>query len=496
MIVMLRRRASAELLAAAGLAVLGFGARLIAALKGSGLDGLMYYDEGVNFAAALGLVHGRLPYRDFLFLHPPGIVLALAPFAALSQLTSDASAFVVARLCFMVVGGVNAVLVARFLRPCGRVAAVLGGAVYAIFWPAVYSERTVMLQVLANTCLLVSLIAIDPAESPPGRRRLLISGILLGLGVVIKVWGLLPFVVIFGWVLLHFDPRRAGLLLVGAMASATVVCLPFFLAAPARMWEMVVRDQLLRVPTNSSVIERLTDILGLGHLPLRVTPALVIAVAAALAGVVLAWREEQARPAVLLLVALVTTLLLAPPWFAHYAAWTAPAIAITAGAAGQQMLHFADKAPWPSLRMGAVALLVTAPLIAAVPLALADVGERFPRRPLAAALVRSEGCATSDYITSLILTDVLSRNLRRGCPLVADLGGVSHDMAASGGSRLSRGRNAAFQQYVLAYLASGDRTLVMRFERNAGLSDSTADTIEAWPVVAASGRFVVRAPQP
>jgi hypothetical protein len=128
-------------------------------------------------------------------------------------------------------------------------------------------------------------------------------------------------------------------------------------------------------------------------------------------------------------------------------------------------------------------------------LALADVGERFPRRPLTAALASGRACTTSDNATGLILTDVLSRNLRRGCPLVADLGGVSHDMAASGGSRLSRGRNAAFQEYVLAYLASGDRTLVMRFERNAGLSDSTADAIEAWPVVASSGRFVVRAPQ-
>ena len=79
---------------------------------------------------------------------------------------------------------------------------------------------------------------------------------------------------------------------------------------------------------------------------------------------------------------------------------------------------------------------------------------------------------------------------------MADLGGVSHDMAASGGSRRSRGRNTAFQEYVLAYLASGDRTMVMRFERNAGLSDSTADAIESWPVVVASGRFAVRAPQP
>src|SRR5918993_2237717 len=451
--VLIRRRAPAELLMAAGLLVLGFGARLTATLKGSGLDGIMYYDEGVNFAAALGLVHGQLPYRDFLFLHPPGIVLALGPFAALAQLTSDASGFVVARLCFMIIGGVNAVLVARFLLPSGRVAAVLGGAVYAIFWPAIYSERTVMLQVLANTCLLVSLIAISPAEDPPTKRRLLISGVLLGLGTVIKIWGFLPLLVLFGWVLVRFDLRRAWLLLLGAMASATAVCLPFFMAAPERMWEMVVRDQLRRVPTNSSMIERLTDILGLGHLPLRVTPLLV-------------------------------------------AALTAPVIAITAGAAGQQLLRLAEKRRSRPLRIGAAGLLLAALLGAALPLALADVGERFPRRPLAGALAPSAGCTTSDYITSLILTDAVSRNLRRGCPLVADLGGVSHDMAASGGSRRSRGRNAAFQEYVLAYLASGDRTMVMRFERNSGLSDSTADAIDAWPVVAASGRFAVREPQP
>jgi hypothetical protein len=490
----IRRRAPAELAVAAAILVLAFGARLTAALKGSGLDGIIYYDEGVNFAAAFGLGHGRVPYRDFLFLHPPGIMVALAPFAALATVTGDAGAFVIARLCFMIVGGVNAVLVARFLLPCGRAAAVLGGVVYAVFWPAIYSERTVMLQVLANTCLLASLIAISPADSPPTKRRFVISGILLGLGAVIKVWGFLPILVIFGWVLTRFDARRAGLLILGAVASATVVCLPFFLAAPGRMWQMVVRDQLLRVPSNSSAIERLTDILGLGHLPLRVTPLLVIALTVALAGLVLAWREEQARPAVLLLAAMVIMLLVTPTWFAHYAALSAPVLAITAGAAGQQLLNLVQKQRWRPLRLGAVALLATAPLIAALPLALADVGERFPRRPLTAALASSPGCTTSDYVTALILTDVLSRNLRRGCPLVADLGGVSHDMAASGVSRLSRGRNAAFQRFVLAYLASGDRTMVMRFERNAGLSDSTADAIEAWPVIASWGRFVVRAP--
>jgi hypothetical protein len=96
----------------------------------------------------------------------------------------------------------------------------------------------------------------------------------------------------------------------------------------------------------------------------------------------------------------------------------------------------------------------------------------------------------------LILTDVLSRNLQRGCPLIADLGGVSHHMAASGSYRGPRVGNVAFQKYMLAYLGSGDRTLIARFSRGDGSSGATADAIEAWPIVAQAGRFAVRAPQP
>lgn len=55
------------------------------------------YDDGVHFAVALNLLHGQIPYRDVLFLHPPGIALATSPFAAVAPLTGDARAFVLAR---------------------------------------------------------------------------------------------------------------------------------------------------------------------------------------------------------------------------------------------------------------------------------------------------------------------------------------------------------------------------------------------------------------
>ena len=39
------------------------------------------YDEGVYLGAATRLVNGALPYRDFVLVHPPGIVLLMFPVA-------------------------------------------------------------------------------------------------------------------------------------------------------------------------------------------------------------------------------------------------------------------------------------------------------------------------------------------------------------------------------------------------------------------------------
>ena len=42
-------------------------ARLVPVVRGGGLRGMNSYDGSVYYAAAAGLAHGLLPYRDFLF---------------------------------------------------------------------------------------------------------------------------------------------------------------------------------------------------------------------------------------------------------------------------------------------------------------------------------------------------------------------------------------------------------------------------------------------
>ena len=38
---------------------------------------------------------GRMPYRDYVLLHPPGLVFLLTPFAALGRLVGDANGWAV-----------------------------------------------------------------------------------------------------------------------------------------------------------------------------------------------------------------------------------------------------------------------------------------------------------------------------------------------------------------------------------------------------------------
>ena len=189
-----------------------FTARLYPMLRGGGLYGLGNYDDGVYYAAAAMLTEGRLPYRDYLLLQPPGIAILLAPFAAIGSILGDPIGLLVGRLAWMALGAANALLVGLLLLPVSRRAALLGGATYAVFFPAVYSEHTVLLKAPATTALLISLLLCRPTgRSPrPGLVRLALAGAILGAAASIKIWGVVPVLVMVVW-LTPLPTRRPGL---------------------------------------------------------------------------------------------------------------------------------------------------------------------------------------------------------------------------------------------------------------------------------------------
>ena len=310
--------------------VVAFLMRLVPVLNGAGPLSIGQYDDGVHYAAALALVNGQLPYRDFLFLQPPGIVIALIPFAALGAATHDSLGFIVARLAWMLLGAVNAVLVARLLRRTGTLAAVAGGVFYAVYYPAIHVERSIMLEGLTNACLIVALLVL-PSEGRSDRPwRSVVAGALLGVSTGIKIWGLVIALVVIIWAVVARRYRDAGLIAVGTAAGATAVCGPFFLAAPAAMWRMVVRDQIMRPANGGDPLHRLPAIAAVPGTALQ--PAMVICLAF-LFLTALSLRISSLRVAPALVIALGAMLMVTPSYFSHYAAVLAVPLAIVVGAA-------------------------------------------------------------------------------------------------------------------------------------------------------------------
>jgi alpha-1,2-mannosyltransferase len=492
-------RARTVAVVAAAVFALAFAVRLYPVLQGAGLHGLANYDDGVHYAAAVGLVHGELPYRDFLLLHPPGIVVLLAPAAALGRLVGDPDGFALARLGWMVMGGLNALLVGAVLRRLGWAAALVAAVGYAVFFPAVYSEHTVLLEAPATTGLLLSLLLlrIFDAELPSGGRwRYLLAGACLGVTATLKIWGVVPVLVVAAWLLLRRRRPAAWTYLTGAAGACVVVCLPFFLAAPATMWRMVVTDQLGRARLErswASKLEQLTGISpwtdsGFGWL----LPGALV-----LFGVVTLWclAHQRTRLLGVLVVTLTAVLLSAPAWFLHYPALTAAPAMLVLGAAVGALVETLRRRVGPTAGRALVGAVVVVAVASAYPVLGMALGDRFPGASLATALASTPGCVAADDPSVLIETDLLRRNLDRGCPLVIDPGGYSYDLAQPG-EPVSRARNQVWQAWYLDHLRRAEAAVTVRYTTRFGLSRATAETIRSWPVLTEVGDVVVRRPQP
>jgi alpha-1,2-mannosyltransferase len=478
---------------AIAIAAIAFVFRLVPVLRGGGLFGLGNYDDGVYYAAGTAIAHGLLPYRDFLLLHPPGVPLLLTPFALAGQLTSDSYGFAAARVAWMLLGAVNAVLIWRILRPIGLIAALFGALGYAVFYPAVYADHTTLLESPATTALLLSILLLEPLSNAGSlsRGRAFAAGALLGLTVTIKIWGVITVVIVLGWLLLIRRLRVCLQVVISSAAVAGLICLPFFAAAPATMWHQLVRDQIVRHANRGvTMLGRLDEIIGLGIVGRSHTSITMLAVVALLCCAALAWTYREARLPVLLLLGQGAFLLVTPTWFPHYAGFTAGPVVLAFSAAFGRLIALVRARP---ARIAVAALAAAALLVYASGWSDIRFGRRFPDqfRPLAAS---ASGCVTTDDATALVETNTLSRNLSRGCRFIADLGGHSHDMAAASKNMVSRNNNKPFQRLALTYLSTGSVTILIRFSAGRGFNAKTAAVLQKWPLLARSGRNEVRQP--
>lgn len=464
-------------------AVVAFGARLLLVLRGGGLLGVGGYDDGVYYAASDALVHGRLPYRDFLFIQPPGVVVAGAPFAWLGSVTSDATGFAAAHLGFMLVGSISAVLVAVILRRFGFIAAAAGGLAYAVSYVAVYAERSILLEPFGTLGILAALVVLSRPRLRVQTGWLVAAGIVLGLTTGFKIWYIVPAAIIIAW-----SGRGWWRMLVGAVIGGCLIYLPFVLVDPATALREVVLDQVGRSGPAPSLGSRVHMIVGdysapaaLSHFGFDRVTVTAISALVALAVVVIAATVRRARLYVVLLVVNGVVLLTAPSFFLHYTALTSPMLALVFGVAVGRIAELIGVRGARTAFAAAVAVVLVA---VNVPAVLRGSGKEVPAPRLTAEVQSVHGCVLADDPTLLAVTDVLSRDLRAGCRVWPDVTGYTYGPAQelrTDGQIVPRERNVRWQRTVVRYLTSGSAVLLGR--PDTGLSASSYRTVTAGEVV-------------
>lgn len=459
------------------------------------------YDDGVNFVAAALLSEGLMPYRDFFYAHPPGALLVLGPFAALSGAIGPDNAFSLAGFVFAGIGTVNVVLVGRFCwRAWGPVAGVAAAAVYALYPEVLVAERTTFVEPVLNLACLAMANVWAGGRREVSNRAALAAGALAGAALVFKLWA-------FAWVigaLLAVPAARRRAVLVrftGAAAAALGLCVaPFALASIGAFGENVFLFHMWRPPDGlADRLSRTREILGFPEerwqlLRGRHAPGSLAALAG-LAVAVVRVRAGGRRDELLVATAYgltVVSLLVSRTYWPHYNSHLAASEAALAGLAASAAWHWLAQSRTARSGAGAAGTvagaLVLALFVVGLPLsarrALGDARGRSPGLVATGAEVRRlapDACVFSFQPVDLLAGGRLPPRDPR-LPVIADPYGAMLFGALSTGARFDSMGTAfageASQAEVRAVI-DGCRFLVMGPRAASQLSDSTRSWLEA-----------------
>jgi hypothetical protein len=421
--------------------VLGLGLRLYQLARHGHLLGATEYDDGADFGGALRLVSGAIPYRDFVTVQPPGIILLMLPAALLSKLTGAAGAMAAARILTALAGAASVLLGGLLLRHRGVLAATVTCGILAIYPAAVQSAHTVLLEPWLVLGCLAGAVAVFDGDQLAAGRRLAWGGAALGFAGAIKVWAIIPVAVILALSLPR--PRRAALFMAGVAAGFCVPVLPFAAAAPRGLFDGVIVAQVTRTDTRVPVWFRIQEMTGLVavHPADGVLAVVAVIAAALLAGAFAAgWLVTRRGPpaldwfAIAATVLVVVAFLLPDDFYYHYAGFLAPFLALSLGLSAARLLGdpLAARLRRPD-RLRWVAAGLAGLVIVALPLAVPWAENApTPVYPTAAVqgVIPAGSCVLTDQASLLIATDRFTSDAP-GCSLMVDATGT--DFVLGGG---------------------------------------------------------------
>jgi len=433
-------------LAIAAATLLALGLRCYQLAQPGHLLGVGDYDDGADFGSALQLIHGVLPYRDFIIVQPPGITLLMTPAALLSHLTGTAGAIAAGRILTVLASAACVVLGGLLVRHRGVFATAVTCGVIAIYPGSVQAAHTVLLEPWLTAFCLAGAVAVFDGDRLASGWRLAWGGAVLGFAGAVKVWAIIPVAVIAVVCLARprqAGHRQAGRFVAGVAAGFLIPVVPFAAPAPGRFWDSVIVAQLARTGTRTPVAFRLEYLTGLaGWQP----PAALLWIAAALIAAAVAgapfaaWLATRQAPPPLEWFAIATTAVAVIAFFIpddfyyHYSAFLAPFLAMAFALPAARLLDarpaWLPVAPRPAVWLACLVILV-------LPLALPGA-EDSPTPTYASALpaiqraVPPGACVLSDQASLLISADRFSSSAAPGCPVIMDGTGTSY---ALGGGR-------------------------------------------------------------
>jgi hypothetical protein len=415
---------------------LGLGLRLYQLARPGHLLGATEYDDGADFGAALRLVHGAIPYRDFITVQPPGITVVMIPAALVSKLTSAAWAMGVARILTAAAGAAGVLLGGLLVRHRGILAVIVTCGILAVYPGSVQSAHTVLLEPWLVLGCLAGAVAVFDGDQLATGRRLAWGGAALGFAGAIKVWAIIPVAVILA--LSVRRPGQAARFLAGVIAGFAVPLLPFAAVAPRRLYDSVIVAQLTRTDIRVPLWFRIQEMTGLtaAH-PSDVALAAAGVIAAVLiAGLfAAAWLATRQRPPALdtfafaATVLVVVAFLVPDDFYYHYAGFLTPFIAMSLALPAARLLGSprVGRLRRPDrLRMSVAGLagLVIVVLPFALPWA---ENAPTPVYPTAAVpgVIPPGACVLTDQAALLIATDRFTSDVP-GCSLMVDATGTDY----------------------------------------------------------------------
>ena len=360
-------------------------------------------DISVYLGTAVRLVHGALPYRDFVLVQPPGSTLLLSPAALLSELVGTRWALGVLRLGTILVAAANVLLVGRLVWHHGRLQTLVACGVMAVLPAEMYALNAGLLEPLVDLfCLLGAAIVFDRGAPSTSWRRWVIGGASVGFGVAVKLPAVVPALVLVA-VCLPDLRRRLVPFTAGVVAGFALPSAALFAAAPGSFLRDVVVSQLGRVPGGSraSAVTRLAGMTvgGGGNAAVALTLAVLAVTVLGLA--VRGRRMDTSEWFAIASALLVGAVQFVPSqYYPQYAALLAPFLAMSLATAVDRLTGVIRRpALVPAVVMAMLVVALTGQVVAVEAYSISD--------PAAAvdAVVPPGACTLSDGPRVLIPSD-------------------------------------------------------------------------------------------